>query len=292
MNADDLKSYNAQGLVPGPEETEEIFLRRVDYCLKLSSQFFDFIPGEAESAKACDKDALLEMKKKYEIFPAWVPCVFSNYQLMPWQGGCAWIFQKTKDSPLGAFFQIRKAFKNHQTYLKIYSRRELMMHEMVHVGRMAFDEPIYEEFFAYNTSTSYFRRWFGPIIQSPYESFLFVLLLGGILLSEITFTLLDMSFALSLLAWLKLIPVGLILLALVRLVFRHRHFKDCLKQLKKITDQPDALMYRLKDREIEAFAKMTPEAIAEKMKREANATLRQRLLASYLHTAHTSNIGF
>lgn len=290
MNDEDLKSYNAQGFIPGPMETKEAFLGRIDYCLKLKSELFEVIPGEADLARNFSEDAFLEVKKAFDIFPVWVPCVFSNYRLTPWQGGCAWIFQKTQSSPIGAFFQLRKSFKTQKTYLKIYSRKELMMHEMAHVGRMAFDEPIYEEFFAYRTAPSVLRRWFGPIVQSPSESLVFVVLLGAIFASDVAFVLSDMSLGFSVLTWLKFVPVGLILVALVRLALRHRQFNQCLKRLKEVTDKPYALMYRLKDAEIKAFSKMSKDAILEKIKREANQTLRQRVLASY--TEDDSKIGF
>ena len=66
--------------------------------------------------------------------------------------------------------------------------------------------------------------------------------------------------------WAKTVPVGLILLGLFRLYIKHRQFNSCLERLKAVcgTEQKaNAVIYRLRDSEIIAFGKMTPEEILE-----------------------------
>ena len=94
--------------------------------------------------------------------------IFSNERLAPWHGGCAWIFQFAEGLPTAALIQLRQVFSRQPTFLGIYHRDELLTHELVHVGRMKFEEPRFEELFAYETSTSAFRRWFGPLIQASW----------------------------------------------------------------------------------------------------------------------------
>lgn len=282
MNDDDLKFYDEQGFIPGPHETEEAFLRRVDYCSNLKPKLPSLLPGEIATLDSFDQEPLLLTKKLFNIHPSWVLCVFSNDRLMPWQGGAAWIFQMTEDCPLAAFFQIRQAFKAKNSYLGIYSRNELIAHELAHVGRMAFDEPIYEEYLAYRTSPSFFRRWFGPIIESFYESLFFVLLLGGIIVLDIAFVLMGQQNLFHTMSWLKLIPLALFLIAIIRLFIRHERFNKCLGNLKMITDRPNAFIYRLTDSEINEFSKMASAAIAKEIQQNKNTTLRHRLLANYL----------
>lgn len=42
---------------------------------------------------------------------------------------------------------------------------------------MMYEEPKFEEILAFDSSTSVFRRFFGPIVKSSYESSIFILIL-------------------------------------------------------------------------------------------------------------------
>ena len=118
------------------------------------------------------------MRRIYGFAPHWVPLFFSNYQLAPWHGGCAWIFQLNDNTPYAAFLQLRSAFRTQKRYLGMYERTELIAHEMAHIGRMMFEEPEFEEIIAFQSSTNRFRRFFGPLFRSSKESMLFVIVLG------------------------------------------------------------------------------------------------------------------
>ena len=49
---------------------------------------------------------------------------------------------------------------------------DLISHEHIHFLRSAFNEPRFEELIAYRTSRSKWRKFLGPIFQSPWESYL------------------------------------------------------------------------------------------------------------------------
>ncbi len=97
---------------------------------------------------------------------------FSNKGLLPWEGGCLW--EREGEKPL---LQLRKVFKKQERFLWLYTRTEIIAHELVHARRLHFNEPIFEEVLAYRTSSSAFRRFFGPLFRSSKESLFFVLTL-------------------------------------------------------------------------------------------------------------------
>lgn len=280
MNSSQMQDYNREGLFPGPSESEEAFIRRAEFCLNLRKNWESLeqrdLPFEIDDAAT--KEILHHTAHKteelYGIIPTWVPLFFSNYKLAPWLGGCAWIFQLTETSPTSAFLQLRSAFKRHPIYLGIYDRNELIAHELSHVGRMMYEEPRFEEFFAYQSSPSTFRRWIGPLFQSSKESFFFVLVLAMVLIANL---------ALHSNVWINIIPVLLILMGLVRLSIRHNQMAKAHSKLKQfIHNHHHArhLLYRLTDKEIISFSKWTTEEIKKYINSEANTSFRWRFLIS------------
>lgn len=263
-------NFNKVGLIPGPEEKEEDFILRAHYCLNLKTDIAHSLQEQIPFSiqDQLSSDLLIPGCKKvdtlYDFNPEWIPLFFSDHQLAPWHGGCAWIFQADEKSPTGAFLQLRQALLKKRHYLGLYERDELIAHELVHVGRMAFDEPKFEEVLAYRTSTSSFRKWVGPIIESSYESMFFVIALMIIFLIDFSLIATGNHSAYQLAMWIKLIPLGLIMLALARLWNKQHRFSKCLKNLTdllKDEHKAGAVIFRLRDKEISAFAKMTGEQI-------------------------------
>jgi hypothetical protein len=260
----DLILCNQQGFIPGPEEIEEAYLKRVAYCLNLKENMLQAGCDVPPEMQPIPKELVSEFSKitgpLFDIFPDWIPIVFSNQQLAPWHGGCAWIFQFTEETPMGAFFQVRRAFAKQERYLGIYRLTELLAHETAHVGRMLFEEPRFEEILAYRTSPSTFRRWFGPIVQSPWESILFLFLLLISVVTQFFLVYSDVPRETSLGLWSMLLPLGWLTLGLIRLGRRHSQFNRCLDGLKIIAGdekKANALIFRLLDSEITAFSKMS-----------------------------------
>lgn len=261
--------WNREGFIPGPDETEELLKKRIDFCknlrthLKKSSEIelpFDF---DHESTNHALNEAFPLAEELYGIDPTWVPLFFSNHQLAPWHGGCAWIFQLNENAPTAAFLQLRATFHKKSSFLGIYDRKELIVHELAHVGRMSYHEPKYEEVLAYRSSPSKWRQWVGPIIQSSRESLLFILLLALILFADVALIFSGHDEALKFSWWLKSIPLACIGFGLFRLAFKHYKFSRCLKKLSSLCGETkaDHLIYRLTDQELDEFAFMSEKNI-------------------------------
>ncbi len=282
----EMLQYNRLGLIPGPHESVEDFIKRASYCLNLRLQINQELQanlGEEASEFSLIAPGLAKVHDAYDIAPEWIPVFYSNYRLGFWHGGCAWIFQTSNDQPLGSLLQLRQQFKTSENYLGMYHRNELTAHELSHVGRMAFEEPQFEEFFAYRTATSSFRRWLGPIVQSSVESMLVLILIGLFLFVDIFLIVFGEGPNHSTLWW-KLLPFGLLVTAgLLRLWRRHQ----CLSSSLNVLDQclggekkALAVAYRLQDKEIKAFAKMTPSEIKAYAKEQAAHSLRWQVIYS------------
>lgn len=279
---------NQQGFIPGPHETEEDFYQRVQFCENLLFHLkqdpetaFPFEDIDTAS-QSISKEAFDLTKKFYGIHPDWVPLFFSNHQLAPWHGGCAWIFQLNETTPLAAFLQLRAHFRHSSTYLGFYHRKELIAHELAHVGRLMLNDPQFEEFFAYQSSSYSWRRWLGPLIQSSTESLIFILLLGLIFLVDLATLSLNHPTLLLITGWLKLAPLILIGLALIRLIKRHLILQRCLKKLTCLTTdstQAAHLLYRLQDKEISQFAKKSIDSIKEYISHQIPHSFRWRFLS-------------
>lgn len=268
-----LLAYDREGLIPAPGEGEGSYLARVSYCLSLKERFAEVMGESApqlvqrqESEEILAEAHALTLSL-YHIAPTWIPLLFSNYRLPLWEGGCAWIFQKSKEEPLSAFLQLRRHFLRHHRLLST-QRRELLAHEMAHVGRMVFEEPAYEELLAYRTSPLMWRRTFGPLFQSSRETLFWVLLLF--------FGVVAAPWSL----WPLLASPFLLLLLLARLGWRHYRFRSALRLIHSAgLSNAEPLLYRLTDREIAAIGTMRgPETFWKYVKEREGSELRWRLL--------------
>ncbi len=278
--------YNKIGIIPGPEESETDFIRRAKSCLgmraRITSELGSALPLRPEELAPCEVLAkpLDGAERLWGVRPDWVPVFFSNYRLLPWHGGCAWIIQlKAEDPPL-ALFQLRRAFAHKEIYLGFYPRDELIEHELCHVGRMCFEEPQFEEILAYQASSSWFRRWFGPLFQSSSESVIFLTTLLLILAVDV-YVLLSWGHEIyAQVSSLKLLPGAMMAFGLVRLLLRKWQFQRCRKNLASFFNGDEAranqVMYRLTDREIVAFGQK--EKISKHLHDETERSLRWQLL--------------
>lgn len=279
------QEWNEQGFIPGPDESEAAFQERIAFCQNLEDHLKSLVgtqlPFKTNDLKSKEilEQALPLTQSLYGIQPRWVPLFFGNYQLAPWHGGCAWIFQLNDHTPTSAFLQLRANFCNTSNFLGVYQRRELIAHELAHVGRMLYQEPQFEEFFAYQSSPSRWRRWLGPIVQSSKESFFFILLLSLVIMTD--FALLSLGPKMAAFTWwTRLFPFAVIALALGRLVYRHHILKLCLKKLKilLLPLQAEHLLYRLRDQEIKHFSQISPERIEEFIEQATSQSFRWRFL--------------
>lgn len=265
MNHTELLRWNKQGLIPGPLENEKDFIQRVDFCLSLRDQLKeDDLPSDRKEGSQDFLEHPLKMtEENFDVRPDWVPLFFSNWQLFPWHGGSAWIFQCEKEGPLGSVLQLRKAFFSKERYLGIYDRSELIAHEMAHACRMAFNEKKYEEMFAYKTSKKGLASLMGPILQSSFESKGFVFLLATLLMMDLFLIFAGSWDVYFTLLPLKVLPILLILYGAFRLWKKKQSLQQAESLLAKLVGPQKArfVLFRLKDDEIELFSKKSPEEI-------------------------------
>lgn len=158
MTDEELLSFNRAGFIPGPEESEEKYLRRIESTksayLKLGVSAIPTSHWDWVEKKLLDG---------FDFVPRCLPAFYSNRSLAPWQGAAAWV---EREQILA--IQLRVAFQK-GSFLGIYSRSEILAHEAVHAARSAFPADGWDEYFAYMTSEKNWRRALGPIIRSPWE---------------------------------------------------------------------------------------------------------------------------
>jgi len=277
FSSEELSQLNREGLIAGPGESEADFTDRVTYCKNLQ-QHLDMPSADVSEAEPLTKHW-------FDITPKWVPCFFSNHQLSFWHGGCAWIFQKDDHTPTGAFLQLRKTFQESKSFLGIYMRDEFIAHELCHVGRMMFQEPKYEEVIAYQSASSSFQRFFGPVIRSSTEAIIFTVILMMIVLTDIMVIMTDSYSLYQKLIWVKAIPVLLIIFALGRLFWTQAKFKRCRRNLGKILGSEaliNAVVFRLTDSEIDQFSTLAPDEIRAYGESASQRDLRWKQIFPYL----------
>ncbi|HEY5235722.1 MAG TPA: hypothetical protein VIJ14_06055, partial [Rhabdochlamydiaceae bacterium] len=81
-----LLEYFHRGLIPGPEESEEAFLKRIQQVKPLAHPEWD------------------EVSVPFKI--DWVPISYSNHKIAWWEGAATWISEEELPS-----IQLRKNFK-------------------------------------------------------------------------------------------------------------------------------------------------------------------------------------
>lgn len=284
MNHTELVRWNKLGLIPGPAESEEAFLERVKFCLNLRNELKDeLLPPDRKDASFDILAAPFKISEEnFDVRPEWVPLFFSNWKLLPWHGGSAWIFQCEKDGPLGAVLQLRKAFFSKTRYLGLYERGELIAHEMAHAARMAFDEKEYEEIFAYKTSKQGISRTFGPILQSSVESKWFVFLLATLLLLDLFLIFMGSWEAYFSFQPLKAIPLLLVVYGAYRLNKKKQTLKKTEVILSSLVGKMNApfVLFRLKDNEIKQFSTFSPQQVLSYFQSE-NSPRIQMIRAAY-----------
>lgn len=258
-----LCELDRRGLLLGAQETVDKYAARLE-CLRQNIQEME-ASLEAESSfkiddltlQAGERIATSQFDKAREITDSqygfsidWVPGFYINPRMGWLFGGCAFYFFPD----FFAVFILRRAFASRQRWL-IYDRSELLAHELCHVARLPLQSHRYEEQFAYQTSTSAFRRTVGGTFRSAGDS---VLLLGP------TFLLLAAQIC-RLFVWAA-IPIwpfwGLVLLTVVFLFTRghlsQKRLKKACKNLQKAgVSATDPALFRCTDEEIDALADAT-----------------------------------
>ena len=187
MNSADLENFialDAQGFLPGAGESAGEFLARVGRIRALHAEFDAMLKenGTAEifgSFKVKDSDRIApevlgnaaeKTEELYGFSINYVPGFYLRRGMGLFWGGCM------LGDPESGFsvFMLRDAFRNKKRFFN-YRRDELLAHELCHSARQSMDEPVFEEYFAYRTSTSALRRYLGNCFVSDTDTWGFVI---------------------------------------------------------------------------------------------------------------------
>ena len=220
---DFLAGLDARGLILGIDETPSAFAMRLErFRVNLDELERELaanghvnleglrLRADERIATEIFGEAAAETQRLYAFAADWVPGFYINPRFSWLFGGCAF----TDFTDFFALFIIRKAFAT-QSHWLVYSRRELLAHELCHVARIALYGGRFEERFAYQTAETRFRRSFGCIFRTAADTFL--------LLASTLLLLLAQSLQVFWLTALPIWPFWLLLLAAVGyLGERHR----------------------------------------------------------------------
>lgn len=281
---DALVSLDASGLLLGAGESLEQYATRLR-CLRnnierLAGELRNrhVYPIEGVTVRADSRippevfaEAHDDTERLYRFRLDWVPGFFTNPRFSLLFGGCAFYFYPD----FFALFIIRRAFATRSRWL-IYSRRELLAHELCHVARIGLGSRCYDEVFAYQTSTSAFRRLTGSVFRGQWEALWFVGSTLGLLLAQLAQTLV--------LPWWPVWPFwGLILGTAVWLgvgVARlRRAWRLALAHAEWLAPgQAMTMLFRCTDAEVDALAAMgSPEEARAWLDERCQAEVRWRV---------------
>jgi hypothetical protein len=213
-----LLNYFKRGLIPGPSESEEVFLGRVRQSQPLNHL-------EWEEASFITQDS-------FGFSIDWVPLSYSNHRIAWWEGAATWI----SDDHLPSI-QLRKNFQK-GSFLG-YKRPDVLAHEAIHAARSRFEEPQFEEILAYATSPQAWKRFLGPLFSRTWEPLVLILsLIAGVF-------------------W-PFIPLIITGLGMGGLTYRQRAFKRCSEKLSLpvvlcLTDVEIKKLARMSVSDIQAY---------------------------------------
>ncbi len=188
-----------QGFLPLPGETPEAFLERFEQSEKAYAQFQEQLDN-AGTARLFEEfevrteeripdwiiaEAAEKTKTLYGFENTRVPGFFLSGKLGALWGGCM-----IGDPDNGfAVMLLRSSFRDVNKWY-LYERSELIAHELCHAMRQSLCDVRLEEYFAYQTGSSFLRRNFGNCFIREIDAVLFILptflLLGATVLREFT----------------------------------------------------------------------------------------------------------
>lgn len=159
MDDCELLAYFRRGLIPGPQESEEAFIERVQEAVVQDHLAWQEVASTTLSTLGFAVD--------------WVPLLYSSQGLSWWEGAVTWIGNDSLPQ-----IQLRPVFQK-SSFLG-YHQEDILTHEAVHAARMCFEEPKFEEMLAYQTARHGWKRLIGPAFQRSWDPIVLLcsLLLG------------------------------------------------------------------------------------------------------------------
>ena len=270
-----LTTFDDNGLLLAPRESLQEYVHRLQVLSKNVEEFhkeldeqgyMDLMNITLNKDDLIPKELFEQANRKtselYDFSIDWVPGFFTDKKMGLLFAGCA--MYSLED--FFAVFVIRNAFRKRKKWL-IYSRTELIAHELCHIAHIGFDGRDFEEMFAYQTATSRFRRLFGGVLRSSKDTYL---ILGSVLFLLVAQTV-NITFR-SPVEWqnfpMPLIMAGvLFVFAWILTCYLHKMsmFRAACKQLSKRFNRNDILpiMFRCSYEEIREIAALKNKEILE-----------------------------
>ncbi len=279
-----LIDLDSKGILLAPGESLESFkerikvtastLKEIDEELDSKPQY-ELFQGVHVSKKDKIPASLMDNvsktnKDKYGFSINWVPGFFLSKSLGLLWGGCSVSFPEEHFSA----FLIRKSFTNKEKWL-IYSRSELLSHELCHIARTPINDNAYEEHFAYAISKSNMRQQIGNCFQRQIDALIFLcpifILLAAQIYQVITMNIFDMT------AFWIIAMSGPSYLLIKNYYLRIKYFKAFKKLKRAGIKKRDAVLFRCTKDEIFEIGKTedTKTLLSEK----ANSDLRWQIIA-------------
>lgn len=273
-----LAELDAHGLIIGAKESTEDFVKRIrtlkaniaamEESLTKSGSYE--IEGVRVSSKqripaAVFKEAADICEKLFGFTIDWVPGFFINPSCSLLFGGCAFYFYPE----FFAMFIIRESFRTKDKWL-IYSRRELLSHELCHIARLGLESTAFEETFAYQTATSSFRRLLGGLFLKQTDSFLFLGSAFILLAAQILRTMLFPG--IPIMPFWCLPPVTGAWLSFRYWLIRRKLAKARTNLSRVFHNNDMKVMFRCSDSEIDQWANMTTKQQAQQWIDEQSKT--------------------
>lgn len=231
-----LREMNARGILVAPGESLEQFERRAALLEEIRQN-----PALLISVQGTDQQNM-PTKLTYsdlDLDIDWLMLSVSKTKLSLWEPAATWIVELE-----GISIPVLQIKSN-----KHPLQEEILKHEAVHAARSAFNQPIYEEFLAYATSKSKWRKVLGPLFRSSKETIVFVVLSLLPLIGVVWLFLENLLYA----------PILMFLGYLIgRLCINYRVFKKTLFNIQNVFEGESALKIalRLSDREIQLFSSL------------------------------------
>lgn len=292
-----LAQLDSSGFLLKPDENAENFVERIR---AMHSRFLDFL-GKTSGGKPFEiyrnifiseeeriSDEIIEEASRttealYGFSVRWVPGYFVSRGLGCLWGGCALSDDEPDTVPV---FIIRKRFQTARKWF-VYTRDELLSHELCHAARAPLHDRALEEHFAYAGSCSRLRRYMGNCFQTDRDAILFILpvlllLLVQVLINVFSVPLPAWPFWILAFAW----PVYL----LIRNACQRKRYFAAEENVRKCGfPNPAAFLFRCTSPEIEAIAAKTPEELEQFIQEKAASELRMRIMVKRFRKGENEN---
>jgi len=284
-----LLRFNKEGYIPGPNENEKDFLKRIEFSKKMIKDPNFFLKDQKQKPPFNLENRILkprwnwtraQLLNLFDISPINLPLFYSDEGLHFFQAAATWILSVSEKNIKLPVLQFRKILRK-KPYLFFYTLDEILAHEAVHSIRVAFCEPKTEEIFSYMTATNIFRKVLGPIIRSSKEVFIFFALMSCYFIFQIFWILSSISFFYNLSSIFGIGTFGIFCYGLVRLVNVRRKISKVFRKLyKKFKNKTiaRAILFRLTDEEIFKFSKMKIAQIFEYINIKKENSIRLKMI--------------